>query len=72
MASKRWSLGRLDWRSIARHVVYPVVAGGVMAAWELVETGVMDPAALAHSAAIAALAGVGRLVKAWASDTADK
>jgi hypothetical protein len=68
MASKRWSLSRLDWRSIARHVVYPVIAGGVLAAWELVETGVVDPVALGHAGVVAALAGVGRLVKAWATD----
>lgn len=66
--SKRWSLSCIDLRSVVRHVVYPVIAGGVMAAWELVETGVMDPQALAHAGVIAALAGVGRLVKAWATD----
>jgi hypothetical protein len=71
-ASKRWSLSKLDWRSIGRHFVYPVIAGGVMAAWELVETGVMDPQALMHSGAIAALAAIGKLVKAWATDNTAK
>ena len=66
--SKRWGLSKLDWRSVLRHVVYPVIAGGVMAAWELVETGIMDPQALAHAGVVAALAGVGRMVKAWATD----
>ncbi len=72
MASKRWSFRGIDWRSIARHVVYPVVAGGVLAAWELVETGVMDPQALAHAGVLAVLAGAGRLVKAWATDNTAK
>lgn len=70
--SKRWSLSKIDFKSVFRHVVYPVLAGGVMAAWELVQTGVMDPQSLAHAAGIAALAGVGRLVKAWAIDNTVK
>jgi len=67
--SQPWSFpDRKDIQSALRHVVIPVIAGGVVAATEIAQAGALDPKVLWHTFLTAVCAGGIRLINRWASD----
>jgi len=67
--SDRWSFPNgNDVKSALRHVVIPVIAGGVVAATEIAQAGAMDPKILWHTFVTAVVAGGIRLINRWAAD----
>jgi len=60
-----FSLGKSGVKSTLRHMVFPLIAGGIMAALQTAQSGAFDMAAMKSAAITSIIAGIVRLLQVF-------